>query len=873
MKRNLYLLFIALLPVGLLFSSWKSNNLPDEKQSLPGSSLKLSWVKNKDGWKVDNLLVKKDNQWVALPNPGGEYTILYSTEKPDSSPAVLYRTNNSKIIFPEPVYKFVVPLWNNVINPVQLNTAGQAIFSYPQTLSKLANGSVKFVSETKISTLEAIWNIDENYPSDINVSITVKAKVAGYFSVATPSLVTVPKEQLTWGILPGYFQGSSLENDFVKAYAYGQGIPDRPVVVRERTASTLSPVITTKNGISIGVIPEPCTDRDPWLTDKSTHTDWLLGLSLMNRKSDLTPTLYHPVLGQKGSWLKAGETVSFKFRYSVMPTDWYPVYKHALWDIYHFKDFLSLKKTSQSLTDRIFAMHRYVINDVSSKWRIEEFNGSKIGGQAYNAGIRGANGDAMKNSDYGAMWMMATIMNDSVLKQTRLPFARNFKLEQQQTAPGLFNGAVAGQYYLSKSKRFTEEWGTYTEPIAITYYNLLDIGNILLFNPGDSILRSRLTSGAEKLLEWQGAEGNWQIAYDEEGKPMFTELEDLRPTFYGMIVAYNILKDKKYLAAACKGADWLIKNSVDKGHFLGVCGDIRFIPDFATGQIAQALLDLYDLTKNPKYKEAAIKTARFYTTSIYTHPIPSRQVKTVNGIKHEDWEISQVGLSFEHGGNVGSANNGGPILLASHAGLFVRIYELTHDSVYLNMARAAALGRDAFVDQKTSVASYYWSKMNAGPGEFPHHAWWQIGWLTDYLLSEAEMRSAGKITFPHGFISPKVGPHKTYGFAPGNIYGNKASLSVREGLLKAESPYLDFMTAANPETKNIYFILLNSDDELLKTTITLDSDALIRGSKIKRLSWINESGKTELIKVNEVNLKIEIPPFGVKVIEAHYDVN
>ncbi len=93
--------------------------------------------------------------------------------------------------------------------------------------------------------------------------------------------------------------------------------------------------------------------------------------------------------------------------------------------------------------------------------------------------------------------------------------------------------------------------------------------------------------------------------------------------------------------------------------------------------------------------------------------------KLVKGQTKQDWEISQVGLSFEHGGTIGSANHRGPILLASHAGMFVRLFSLTHDSLFLTMARAAALGRDAFVDKKTNVASYYWDAMDNGPGAFP----------------------------------------------------------------------------------------------------------------------------------------------------------
>ena len=85
--------------------------------------------------------------------------------------------------------------------------------------------------------------------------------------------------------------------------------------------------------------------------------------------------------------------------------------------------------------------------------------------------------------------------------------------------------------------------------------------------------------------------------------------------------------------------------------------------DFATIQIAGAMLELYELTSVQRYLDAAIKTGKMYTTSIYTHPIPSRDIKYLNGKKVEDWQLSQVGLNFEHGGSMGSAVNAGPILL------------------------------------------------------------------------------------------------------------------------------------------------------------------------------------------------------------------
>lgn len=869
MKRSI---LKSLLFVGSVFLllGWKYQDQDPEKYTLASSSLNLTWTKTETGWKLAQLQVKREGTWIDLPSTGGEYLVIYNATKPDTAPMPIYGTNGNKINFPEPVYKFVTEVWKDITGPVQMNEAGQTDYFFPNSAKEKADGTLVFSSQTAKSTIESSWSIDKKYSSDINVEITLTAKVDGYYSIASPSITAVSEDKLSWGVIPGHFQGATIEKDFVKSFVYGQGIPDKPVLVRERTVSTLSPCVTNTDGITIAVIPEPITGRDPWTGDHNTHSDWELGMSLMNRKHTITPTIYHPILGEKGSYLKAGEKRSLKFRYSISYGDWFTATKHASQDIYKFADFLKLKKTSQSLMDRVLAMHKYVVNDTTSLWRTEHFNSTTIGAQAYLGGVVGSVKDAMKNSDYGAMWMLATVMDDTILKKTRLPYARNFKLEQQQMSVGFFKGAVIGQYYLSKSKKFTEEYGSYVEPIGLTYYNLMDIGNILLFNPDDTILKSRFIAGADKLLEWQNNDGKWQVAYDRETtKPLFTELEDLRPTFYGLVVAYRILKDEKYLIGARKGADWYIKNAIDKGHFLGVCGDTRFVTDFATGQSVQALLDLYDLTKDQTYRDAAIKAARFYTTSIYTHPIPTREIKTVNGVKREDWEISQVGLSFEHGGAVGSANTLGPILLASHAGLFVRIHQLTKDPIYLNMARAAVLGRDAFVDDKTKVASYYWKAMNAGPGEYPHHAWWQIGWITDYLLSEAEMRSDGKITFPRGFITPKVGPHQSYGFASGSIYGKQARLVLKEGMLKSKSPYLEYIGAITTDAKAIYFILLNDSSEPLKTTINLDVDKIISEKKINNVKWLDSNGEdAQSIRGSLKNVKVSLPAYGLKVIKV-----
>lgn len=857
----------------LLLTLWTIAQGQSKKElALSNNQIKITWHQTAVGWKINSLVVKTSSGWASVGTPSGEHTLLFSKEKPSDKVDTVFKTITG-VAFPEPNYKYQKEQWNESTSPVALNTAGKAYHFFPRNAKQLDKNKIQFEHDIELGTVTTEWSLDTKFSSDIIVKQTLVVKEGGYYSLSTQTLASISEKNFTWATVPGYFQGNSIQKNFVLAYAYGHGVPDLPVIYRERCASTLSPIISTKGGISFSAIPEPGLARDPWEKDKITQVQWNIGLSHKNRKSELTPTLYFPILGEPKSLLKEGDQVNYTFRYSLTNGDWFKALNHTVYDIYQFKESLALRKSKQSLTDRIEQMHHYLTDPATSMWNVEEFQNLKIGAQSYLGGVVGSNRDAMKNSDYGAMWLLATATKDPKLMEGRLPYALNFKLAQQQTENGFFRGAAVGQYYLAKSKKFVEEWGEVVEPIGLTYYTMLDIGNILLFEPQNEELKQRLRLGAETLLNWQKNDGSWAVAYDRHSqKEIFNDIEDLRPSFYGMIVAYRILKDQKYLTAAKRGADWLIENAVKTGSFLGVCGDARYAPDFATGQSAQAFLDLFDLTGEKKYRDAAVASAKIYTTSIYTHPIASKQVKNVNGEQREDWEIAQAGLSFEHGGIFGSANRHGPIMLASHAGLFVRMFQLTQDSLFIDMARSAAIGRDAFVDPKTSVASYYWHTMNRGAGPYPHHAWWQIGWLTDYLLSEIQLRSKGGISFPQGFVTPKVGSHKSYGFAPGKVFGAKASLVLNKDALQVDAPYIDYFVAKAEDKKEVYLLLLNNDNELHNIKATINTSKLFTNtnSQIKDINVLDEKGHKIADTKGSDDIDIEFAPYGLRVIKIAY---
>lgn len=861
-----------LLVAGTMLACFAFGQKKSAELSLKNDKLHLTWAKQAGGgYRLESLrLADGTAAGIALPMATHQRTLLFSAHKPATDPIALLDQQGRQILFPDTVYRYVTPIWKEATSPVSMNVAGQ-VYTYQPELLKASPDQLQFRKEDAGFSLQESWSLDTNFPNDICVTMTLVAKRAGYYAMATPSLAQANPADFQWAVIPGIFQGNVINPDFIRAYAYGHGVPDKPVVLRERTTSTLASLLTLASGVTIATVAEPGTGRDPWPNEKRGNESWQLGLSMMNRQGELTPTLYHPVLGEDKSFMQAGEKRTFSFRYSLQKADWYTVLKHAINDVYRFEDFLKLKTTERSLSDRIYNMYDYLLADSTSKWNTQTFEGKAIGAQDYLGGVYGSNKDAMKNSDYGAMWMLGKLTGDSKLLAERLPQAAEFKRMQQQRNPGFFYGAAAGQYYLHKSKRFAEEWGPYTEPIGTSYYMLMDMGNILLFEPDRLDLKEELRYAADWLLAQMGADGQWPVAYNNtSNEVLFEDLADLRPTFYGLFVAYKVLKDEKYKAAAIKGADWYMQHAVQKGWFLGVCGDTRFAPDFATIQAVQALLDIYSLTEDVKYQLAAHQLAKFYVTSIYTHPIPSLLEKSVKGVSRQDWEISQVGLSFEHGGTIGSANHHGPILLASHAGLFVRLYGETGDAMFLQMARAAAWGRDAFVDMSTGVASYYWDAMNRGAGPYPHHAWWQLGWIMDYLVSEANLRTAGQLDFPRGFITPKVGPHQSYGYADGKLFGKSVELILRKDMLSLDNPHIEYLTAVDRAEKQLYIIFLNNSMQeqafQLKGSLSLD-DLASKGSGVRLASLLGADAQLEWQKKLAEMPAISLPAVGLKVLK------
>jgi hypothetical protein len=825
--KNYALLLALLLSISL---SAKGN----ETVSLKNSSLEIQWKETNPGeWVFAGITVFSASGNITDKTGSGIQYLLYSASAPVAETDTVFKTNTGTI-FPEPDFGYPTNVWREHTNTISLNRAGEKKTILQWHL--VSNNPLTFSAQSDYGKITTQWTLEGN---EIKVSQTLEAAAAGYYSLSTPLLFQVSDENIQQAVVPGYLFADHISSDFVSALGYGYYIPNIPVLYRDKNATTPAAILTNKQGLTMGLAPEEQYPRKPHEAGENTHNTWNVAISMLDFDGKAAPMIYYPVLGQPKSSLTAGATLRFDYRYVVSNSDWYTVFKQIAYNVYHF-DKTHIVRNKTALSERVNKMLNYLTNPTTSRFRQVEYDSLTIGAHDYAGAVKGSQGDAMKNSDYGAMWMFGALSGDSAIIKDILPYARNFKSKQVYTSPEEYRGAVIGQYFLWKSNRWVEEWGEFIEPMGVTYYALCDLGNILRFEPDNKDAREKLQFAAEYLLRTQKEDGSWDLGIlKKDDSVIFPDLKDFRSTFYGLMVAYSLLGDAKYLAAAKKGADWLIENAVNQGRFIGVCGDTRFAPDFATAQSAQALLDLYDITSDIRYRDAAIKTAQRYVTCIYTYP---------NGQTLPDRAFTQSGLCFEHGGSIGSGDKHGPILLASFTGLYVRMYQLTGDSLFLDMARAGANGHDAFVNPQTSVASYYWNAFDEGPGMFPHHAWWQVGWIMDYLVAEAELRSEGTIAFPRGFMTAKVGPQKTLGFAPGKINDEAVELIIQPKLAQSDSPLCELLLAVSAQS--LYVIAMNSANETITTTLS------VNGSDTKyNKTW------------NETIGNLSIEPYGIKIIK------
>jgi len=594
------------------------------------------------------------------------------------------------------------------------------------------------------------------------------------------------------------------------------------------------------------------------------------GFHIRNEEGLVQPSIYGPIIGSSDAM---AENVRLSFRILAQTGDWYAGYRTIADSVFGWRDYR--KNGTVSLTQAAYNMIDLVMNDTAGGWwdrakgyyQVESPNTASQASPLISLSLYRLTGDT------------------SLYRRRALPTI---------------------EFLLSRS-------GPHFSPIPETSGR---IGPGTMKGPAN--FGSTVYGGLWQLMN-ERTPALYDIAFPDDQDKIKTAVSPKNYNshiqyFEELLARYLIVGDTAYLSMAKTAADDYIKHVIYqtptkemdiKSFFL-----VQYLPDW------DGLLNLYEVTKEQRYLDAAVFGARMLMTGIWTQPTPADGNVTIHsdGICNGDrvnfklykaneryrlgwprkdgdtpekqvpaWLVSNAGLGFEQPTTFVSGNSGGRMVFqANWAPAFLRLAAYTGDSQFETYARNATIGRwgnypgyycTTFTDLPQNPRYPY-----DGPDMtciYYHHIDVHLTWTIDYLVSEANLRSNGTVEFPsqrqfgYAYFNNLI-----YGHAPGRIEDNKnVWLWFDRNLVDVDNPQINYITA---HTDNkFYMILMNESGEEETANFTFNPSNITKSASsfssakviypvTENVSLVNNTGQLNIkpkgMKIVEVSgLKIDVP--------------
>ncbi len=581
------------------------------------------------------------------------------------------------------------------------------------------------------------------------------------------------------------------------------------------------------------------------------------GVILRNQDGLAQPQLFAPVLGGMDSKMDNGKTFDFS---SYLIVDEQPLtytYEKLARDFFGFKDYR--KNTISSLNDTFDNIVDY---GNSSYGRYVD----SLKGYEYSTDVPGA----VKNvSSLHPLELALVTDNPKIFKQKAYPMME-YMLSREKFLFSL-NPEQKIQY---PSRKLNGPTAPISELTSL--YNITNKANPFLLEMAEKEYRT------EKIR-------NLDVV--EKGE-----------TWINAMFLFKASGDTTYLNAAKQGADQYLKNRVEqkqtdfkdpfgRGFFFWVAFTNRWIE----------LLELYELTSEQKYLDAAHEGARHYTLFTWMAPkIPDDHILVNKDDKapmywylkskgHTQmfypeekvpaWRLSEVGLTPESSGT--STGHRG-IFMANYAPWMLRIGEYTNDDFLKEVAKASIIGRyrnfpgyhinteRTTAYEKLDFPLHEHKELSVNSFHY-NHILPMASMLLDYLVTDVWTKSDRQIHFPSEYIEGYAYLiNKFYGNRKGRFYDiEKVQLWMPKNLLTIENTELNYITA---KTENQLLIALsNQSDKKQKTKVTINNNMVeLNKSAFNARVWKNNTEIDKPLAVQE-SFEIEVPPSGITAMAINYE--
>lgn len=578
-------------------------------------------------------------------------------------------------------------------------------------------------------------------------------------------------------------------------------------------------------------------------------TNSQFGIALLNNKSALQPQVFAPMPGGFNSQMKAGHSFEFSMNLVVEPLSITKTYEQIATTVFGFKDYrtnatVSMNTTLDNLID--YSKTRYA-------WFIDSLKGF-----AYATDVPGA----VKNVSSLNPLELAIVRDDQEMFDKRAYPLMEFMLSREK-----FLFAIdSNQKIQSPSRKLRGPIAPLSELQVLS-----DVfgGNNSFYT---TMAKKEFGTARVRNLDEEQKGRNWVNA-------MFM---------------FKLTSDSAYLSLSKALADKYLKERVNTR--LKEFGDPLFSSNFFWPTFTNnwsALLELYELTADRRYLEAAQDGARHYTLFTWMTPAIPNDLVTVNKggkapmywylkskghhqmyypeEKVPAWRLSEMGLTPESSGT--STGHRG-IFMSTYAPWLLRIGYHTNDPFIMNVAKASIVGRSE------SFPGYHINTERTTAYEkadFPlhehkdqsvnsfhyNHILPMASMFVDYLVSDAYVKSSGRIDFPSDYIEGYAYlQNKFYGAKKGRFFQfENVQLWMPSRLLNTADIALNYVSAKKGDTLLLAF--MNQSGVDISTRVSVDTS---------RVDFSGSTGvqtlypSVQVLNLKDATFQINVPAGGITAL-------
>jgi hypothetical protein len=586
-----------------------------------------------------------------------------------------------------------------------------------------------------------------------------------------------------------------------------------------------------------------------------------VGFSLRNSRNELQPVAIAPAPGMKDSKVNAGKTLEVCFKCGIMNGDIRQTLDYIATDIFDLHDYRQPYR--QSLTSTFYNIAALCADDNNSGWApsLKAYWDIEANGIVSPTGVQSS----------PLSLLAAAMMGD------------NEELYRRRALPSI-------EYMLSRPGYRT---------VANSPRSL---------NPFDSQFP---TSAYEGINGLTGGLNPWisELALPDNQIRYPNGYFSILQPFSQYLAAYRLTGDDSYLESAMTEAQTYI-SSLEAG-MKSVSAPNSFYHSQMTSDWGP-LLDLYRVTGNEAYLQAADKSATSTIAAIKTWPKVAQGSQVVHpggsydGVTTIWWRgeeqyrlgfprkegdspehtvdaslVSSVGLSIEQPATYFQRVAGRtvrPIYMSSWAPRLLELSALAQQPILQTYARNAVIGR---ADNYPGYYATGYTDITASE-DFPysgpdvssiyyHHIPAYMGMIQDYLVTEFITRANGNINLPssrqEGFVWFS---NNLYGRGEGEFFGNKGYLWMPDGRVTADNSNVNILTARNDRS---FFILLTADAGMEEKTTLVIPQSICKQLNSNSLTIYLSDGTLKETSFESDRISVDVPSDGVVMlaIEANWD--